>query len=73
MSRHPFGWDLPPGVTSKMIDEAAGGSEICAVCEKHYDDCRCPECPVCGEVGDPLCYEKHGLERPEVEEVVKKD
>lgn len=24
MSRHPFGWSLPPGVTDRMIDEAAG-------------------------------------------------
>lgn len=22
--RHTFGWDLPPGVTNRMIDEAAG-------------------------------------------------
>jgi hypothetical protein len=25
MSRNPFGWDLPPGVTNRMIEEAAGG------------------------------------------------
>ena len=24
MSRSPFGWSLPPGVTDRMIDEAAG-------------------------------------------------
>lgn len=29
MTRHPFGWDLPPGVTQRMIDEAAGdGNEF---------------------------------------------
>jgi hypothetical protein len=25
MSRSVFGWSLPPGVTDRMIDEAAGG------------------------------------------------
>lgn len=25
MSRHPFGWSLPPGVTDRMIDEASPG------------------------------------------------
>lgn len=25
MSRFPFGWDLPPGVTDRMIDEASPG------------------------------------------------
>jgi hypothetical protein len=33
MSRRPFGWDLPPGVTHRMIDEAAGAVTVeCAVC-----------------------------------------
>lgn len=27
MSRRTFGWDLPPGVTDRMIDEAAGGDD----------------------------------------------
>jgi hypothetical protein len=27
MSRNPFGWDLPPGVTQRMIDDAAGGND----------------------------------------------
>lgn len=27
MSRNPFGWDLPPGVTQRMIDDAAGGAD----------------------------------------------
>lgn len=27
MGRHTFGWSLPPGVTDRMIDEAAGGDE----------------------------------------------
>jgi hypothetical protein len=27
MSRNVFGWDLPPGCTHKMIDEAFGGPD----------------------------------------------
>ena len=27
MNRHPLGWELPPGVTDRMIDEAAQGPE----------------------------------------------
>lgn len=27
MTRNPFGWDLPPGVTQRHIDEAAGVGE----------------------------------------------
>ena len=28
-------------------------------------DCVCPECPTCGEIGDPACYAEdgHGLVR----------
>ena len=62
-----FGWDLPPGVTQRMIDEAYGHEEPCEVCGKFADECICPECPICGEVGRPECYGKipdslgHGL------------
>jgi hypoxanthine-guanine phosphoribosyltransferase len=31
------------------------------MCGKDVDNCICPECPVCEAIGDPLCYEKHGL------------
>jgi hypothetical protein len=27
MTRNVFGWDLPPGVTQRMIDESIGGDE----------------------------------------------
>jgi hypothetical protein len=47
-----FGWDLPPGVTQRMIDEQAG-DELCEVCGEYPDDCKCPECPTCGEYGCP--------------------
>jgi len=28
----------------------------CAVCGRDPSTCLCPECPVCGEVGNPACY-----------------
>jgi hypothetical protein len=59
--RSVFGWSLPPGVTNRMIDEQMSGP--CAVCGASEDDCVCPECHVCGTVGDPKCYAEdgHGL------------
>jgi hypothetical protein len=63
MSRHLFGWDLPPGVSQRMIDEAAGEEGPCQVCGKPVEDCTCPACPTCGVVGDPDCYFSHGMKR----------
>jgi hypothetical protein len=57
-----FGWSLPPGVSARMIDEAYGIEGPCVTCGAgNPDDCICPECPVCGVIGDPGCYIKHGL------------
>lgn len=53
MSR--FGWDLPPGVTNRMIEEQCADGP-CAVCALPANDCVCPECPTCGEIGNPECY-----------------
>ena len=63
MSRNPFGWSLPPGCTQRMIDEAAGVEQPCAVCGMGVEDCCCPECTVCGEQGNPQCYAVDGLPR----------
>jgi len=52
-----FGWSYPPGCSGPPDDYP----EICSVCGKTIDDCICPECHECGEIGQPLCYEKHGL------------
>ena len=58
MTKGKFGWDLPPGVTNRMIDEAAGVTdEPCECCGKPVDECICEECPNCGAKGDPDCYE----------------
>lgn len=35
--------------------------ELCEVCGLWLDDCICPECPVCGQFGNPMCYDDHGL------------
>lgn len=67
MSRRTFGWDLPPGVTHRMIEEQCEEGP-CAVCCRSVDLCICPECPTCEAQGDPKCYsdpvhgkENHGL------------
>lgn len=53
-----FGWGYPPGVSNIPGDEPF----VCEVCGQSDDNCICPECPVCGEIGWPECYRKHGLE-----------
>jgi len=53
-----MGWSLPPGVTSRMIDEQAGVTdEPCECCGRAVDECVCEECPNCHETGNPECYE----------------
>ena len=32
-----FGWDLPPGVTTQMIDDAFGGDDI-GICDHCKDE-----------------------------------
>lgn len=34
---------------------------ICEVCGASTDDCDCPTCAKCGEVGNAKCYQDHGL------------
>lgn len=33
--------------------------ETCQICHYQPNDCTCPECKVCGNIGDPLCINKH--------------
>jgi hypothetical protein len=54
-----FGWSYPPGCSGPPYDYEGP----CEVCGKSVDDCTCPECPVCSDIGNPDCYEKHGLIR----------
>lgn len=61
-----FGWSLPAGVSQAMIDRSFGEEAPCDVCGQWEDECVCPECPVCGEYGNPKCYHGttgHGLVR----------
>lgn len=61
MTRSVFGWDLPPGCTQRMIDEAFGGEGPCECCGRAAEECICPECPDCSRTGDPGCYEHHTI------------
>lgn len=57
--------NLPPGLTQGMIDRHFEGGP-CEVCGRSADNCTCPECQVCGEAGDPHCYQSedgHGMQR----------
>jgi len=56
-----FGWSLPPGCTHRHIEEAYGSDEPCAVCGRWAEDCICPECRTCRDVGNPKCYVAHGM------------
>lgn len=54
-----FGWSLPPGCGTLPGEEDI----FCEVCLGNVDidsekegACICPECPVCGEFGNPDCY-----------------
>ena len=65
-----FGWSYPPGLTrlpwedvQVICDLCLGDPEISNVDSM----CLCPECDICGGVGDPNCYGKgfdvnHGLQ-----------
>ena len=52
-----FGWSLPPGVTSSMLPGNSSYDEQCTQCGNHLDNCVCPECSECGDVGNPDCYD----------------
>ncbi len=56
-----FDLSYPPGRSGPS--EYNPVCEVCEVCGGAVDNnaCICPECPACGEIGDPACYEKHGL------------
>lgn len=54
MGRSIFGWDYPPGCSSVPGDEP---DPPCEVCGQKLNDCVCPECPVCREIGNPACYD----------------
>src|SRR5215467_14169339 len=55
--RHsPFGWSYPPGADLDPNAPYNQEDPPCDVCAQHVDNCICPECPVCGDVGNSDCY-----------------
>ena len=59
-----FGWSLPPGCGT-LPGEEEYPCEVCGGNPENPDEpgkvsetggCICPECPVCGEFGNPDCY-----------------
>lgn len=58
-----FGWSYPPGCSGTPFDE----DYPCEVCGREVGQCVCPECPVCGEQGNPDCYEQHGMIRTDAQ------
>jgi hypothetical protein len=66
MSRSIFGWSYPPGCSGPP-EPSDGPCEVCGAAN-FENDCICPECPECGDKGNPCCYESgskhfHGLLR----------
>jgi predicted amidophosphoribosyltransferase len=56
MSRSIFGWSYPPGAAGDPNAPWNQHDGACDVCGQNLDNCICPECPVCLEVGNPACY-----------------
>ena len=59
-----FGWDYPAGCSSTPFDEP---DPPCAICGEDIEVCSCPECPICGDIGNPRCYLDHGMRRTELQ------
>lgn len=57
MRERVFGWSYPPGCSGPPDYDGP-----CDVCGQNFDNCICPECPICEVYGDPDCYKTHGLE-----------
>ena len=51
-------WNTPPG-TTYLPDDLH--DEHCEICGCDVSHCQCPECPVCGEQGNPDCVLEHSL------------
>ena len=51
-----FGWSYPPGAENDPNAPYNQTDAPCEVCGLFPDDCICPECPNCGEIGNPNCY-----------------
>lgn len=69
--RNIFGWSYPPGAANDPNAPWNQTDQPCDICGKFPDDCICPECPSCGQIGELQCYDgfpagapnNHGLVR----------
>lgn len=52
--------NYPPGAENDPYAPWNQPDEPCAICEWDPSHCRCPECPVCGVIGNPDCADEHG-------------
>ena len=56
MRNRIFGWDLPPGVTQRHINEQFGGDAGCDICGLPVEDCECRcSCAEPQDEGDGQC------------------
>ena len=57
------GYNLPDNVSPNDPDAPWNERDEfpCDVCGEYLDVCICPECPRCGEVGNPDCYKEADL------------
>jgi len=47
-TRHPFGWELPPGVSLADIERSQGSCD----CDENLDELTCPRCGGLGDIED---------------------
>ena len=45
--------------SDRYYEPPAEAEEPCRICHYMEGDCTCPECPGCGEVGNPACINVH--------------
>ena len=50
-----------PRMSSPSGVPPRNATPACHQCGKDDNDCVCPECPVCGSIGDPKCESEHGM------------
>lgn len=64
-----FGYWYPPGAANDPNAPYNQDDPPCDICGQEIENCICPECSVCGQIGERQCYgelpgaETHGLVR----------
>ena len=53
--------DLDRYITGNYGEAQFNNEEECDVCGQSLDECDCPECPICTQIGDPACYQEVDL------------